>query len=1105
MAILPDAAARETILDNLDANLVVEAAAGTGKTTCLVGRIMNLFRTGHHRIAAVTFTHKAASELRERLEKRLGQSLVDPGLSEEEKAHLAQAQKLLPECHIGTIHSFCARLLRERPVEAGIGPDFRELDDSEDLFLRAQAWNEFARQLGGGEYRDLYRIFETFGLDLDTLGDSFRKFADFPDIEEWPGRDAGMHQIDADAFMTGVDAYYQSLRPLHAALENADPGTDALLPVLQILVRRYPRLHPPLALADAYRLSGLFKKNPKITQKQWLLFAMDKDAALGEQARYLRFHEDTVVPFRNQCLAAVYAAALQAYQTARDIYDRLRLESGVLNFQDLLMAAAAMLREYPEVRADLAGRYRRLLIDEVQDTDPVQAEIMFLLASDAFSERDWRKCPPRPGALFIVGDPKQSIYRFRRADIVVYQEIKKRIVDCGGEVLGLSTNFRSQPAILDWVNATYCLPPGTGKTPEEVAASGCFSLDESPHSPGYVALRPGLGEAPPGSFHGVYYLETIPVSKKDGVKEKDVVRDEADRIAAFIRHAVDSGMPIPEGSKTRPAHAGDFMVVTYEKPDAAVYAAALRAMGLECRVSSGGTLRNSKSLCLLREYLTALDNPEDGVQLLAVLRGELFGVSDPELYAWRKKGREFSFLAIHPEGDDAIGNILAILRKHWELFRRTDPALAVETVLEDLGLWAYSALGDDPSTQAGTVAAALELLRSEREELPTLGGLIERLVWHMEHYEKDPLPAAAGRGQAVRVMNLHKTKGLEAPVVFLTCTRGLRRHEAAFAVRRRAGKTSAGLALRGGLYGGTLLARPGEWDRLAEEEELFLAAEKTRLNYVAATRAGAALVVSVHMTNKVWKSAFLPCFVKGETIEKALPEPEMRPEARFDGVLDAIDGDGLLESAAAREAAREALLRPSYRVERAKPDFVPAIPAGDSGRTEDIFEGEAPLELGEVLHRLLQEDLSEVQTRDMAAVLLRDFSLPPGWLDDVADMVAQVKTSAVWQRAAAAERAYREAPFTVTALEDGLPVIRRGVIDLVFREEKGWIVVDYKSDLVGDGQVDAAARRHQAQLKAYAKAWECIIGEKVAETGIYFLRNGVYVPVETETQGTLFA
>ncbi len=1101
---LPDQAARDAILTDLDHNLVVEAAAGTGKTTCLVGRLVNLSKAGAlagtSRLAAVTFTLKAAAELRERLTRRLAESLAEPGLDGRERRNLELAAQNLPDCHIGTIHSFCAKLLRERPVEAGVSPDFQELEEDDDILLRRRAWDEFARELHGDAGRGMRTAFEIFGLDLDTLGEGFLRYADYPDIADWPGGDASLDNIDVAGFMQGVHAYRSTLSTLRPLLDCAECGTDKLLPILQILDRRCTRLPPVPTLGVAFNLCRLLKDVDKPVQTWWKQFGLTGPESKELVEAYNEFCEGRVKPFRNACLAAVYAQALQAYRRAADIYDRLRRDNGVLNFQDLLMTAAALVRDFPEVRDDLAGRYARLLVDEVQDTDPVQAELMFLLASADPGERNWRRCRPRPGALFIVGDPKQSIYRFRRADIVVYQEIKNRIVAGGGRALGLSANFRSQPCVLDWVNATFSHRDGQERTPEAVALSGKFAAEESEFSPAYVPLQPGRDPATDDAFHGVFSLETIPV-KKGKTGEADVVRDEALRIAAFIRHAVDAGLPIPDGDDTRPARPGDFLIVTYRKSSGAAYADAVRRMGLDAHLSSGGTLAGSDELALLADYLDALAQPDDGVRLLAVLRGGLFGVSDEELYGWKKAGMAFSFLAplsAAPAGP--VADALAMMRRHYGESRNVLPAQALDAIAADLGLWARAGLADDAPRRVGVVETAFALVKAEGVAIPTLGKLAERFRWHLETFEDEPLTAAATQGQAVRVMNLHKTKGLEAPVVFLTSTRTVRTKPADFAIRRDGDRTLGGMCLKQGEHGNVVLARPYEWDDLAATEDLFLAAERTRLNYVAATRAGAALVVSVHKTGKGWKTAFLPEYQPGVTIEQALPEPSAEWRATRLAALEgekagAVDANALAEAELARRDARPVMTARSYAVERAKPEG-----DGPGGLFApppiSPWEAEAARDMGEVVHRLLAQGGTAEELEGEAAWLLRDHGLPAADAADVARLAATARRSRLWQRAEAAKKRLREAPYAVWLADEQGGRLQRGVIDLVFKEADGWVVVDYKTDSLPESlPTHEAAARHADQVRQYRAAWEQLTGEAVKEAIVYFIRRDEAVSV----------
>ncbi len=1091
--ILPDADVRHAILHDTDVNMVVEAAAGTGKTTCLVGRLLTLFRRGalaeNARLAAVTFTHKAAAELRERLDRELAALLAKPSALEPgELDNLRRAVDALPECHIGTIHSFCARLLREHPVESGIGPDFGELDDEDDRQLRRQAWDALAAEMADNRHRDLAGTFALFGLDQAQLADGFIGYAEYPDVDRWIGEDEG-EEPDPVAFLAGLERFIAALPDCGPSFHEADPGTDTLMPAVQIARRRLSRMGKSTSLAEAHRLAGLFGAKIKVTQKQWIALGVDKTAAKELPDIYAPFYERVVRPFREACLSTVYKATLRAFALAGEIYARLRRERGVLNFQDLLLSTASMLKRYPAVRRALSRRYPRLLIDEVQDTDPIQAEIMFLLSGDGENENEnaWRDIVPRPGSLFIVGDPKQSIYRFRRADIVVYQEMKDCIRRTGGRVVGLSSNFRSHPDIVDWVNRAYGPDESMAEMPDAwVAASGRFGVRESAYGPAYIALQPAL-ERRTDCFAGVFALETLKEDRKNGRLGRDIVRDEAARIASFIRHAVDTGLALPDkGGATRPAEAGDFLVVTYTKSASAIYAEALRRLKLPCVVSSGGTLKNSSTLAALSRYIAALAQPDNAILSTAVLRGGLFGIADTELYRWKQAGGTFAFTASKPDAPSPVGDALRTLAEHARWFERHPPAQALEMVVDSLGLWADSCLDSDPDTSAGALAAALDILSGE--SIPTVGKLSERLLRLIESHEEDTLPAQKPESNAVRVMNLHKTKGLEAPVVFLASTRSVKTHPPLSAIRREDGAAFGGLAIRAGEYKEKLLAQPAGWPALEDDEALFLAAEKTRLNYVAATRARAALVLSLHQTADGWQSKFLPAYRSDGTIPEKLAEPPLAAPEPPSAVPAVLDGEALSRLAAGRAAKLEKIIRPTCQTMRAKPENDWRL--GYAGAS-DLPPEQAAL-LGEVVHRLLQNSAGADQSVFDVAALLAAFELPAAWAEAVHGMVDAVWSSAIWTRANQSSHVFREAPFTLCRTEGGVEVLERGVIDLVFREGNGWVIVDYKTDAVTVETAAAAARRHKPQLDNYAAAWQSITGEQVIEKGILFVRINEY-------------
>ncbi|HSH75200.1 MAG TPA: UvrD-helicase domain-containing protein, partial [Longimicrobiales bacterium] len=447
---LPDADARDSIANDLEKNLLVEAGAGSGKTTALVTRMVALVETGMatvDEIASVTFTRKAAAELRERFQTQLEERLADlRGASVDDLAieRLAAALDDIDRGFIGTIHSFCARLLREHPLEVGLDPSFEELALEERLTLRRRFWQAYLERLT----RDSDPILEDLaaaGLRPLALYGLYDRLVDNPDVH-FPVESAEpASDEELEATREELEGIVDTAREL---MPEREPDRD-----WDGLQRKLRRLHftrdvtgwrePPHFYAA---LGTVCKPGPgghRIVQKRWKDKALAK--ALCERVNAFGVGDTPARRLLQRWYTHRYALAIRLASRAAEAFAAHRRKNGYLDFQDLLVLTAELLRGRPGVRRGLGRRYRRLLVDEFQDTDPLQAEIMMLLASDpaddggpdseagsdgedepkGSSDRrdgspDWRLAAPRPGALFVVGDPKQSIYRFRRADIQLY-------------------------------------------------------------------------------------------------------------------------------------------------------------------------------------------------------------------------------------------------------------------------------------------------------------------------------------------------------------------------------------------------------------------------------------------------------------------------------------------------------------------------------------------------------------------------------------------------------------------------------------------------------------------------------------------------------------
>ncbi|MCX7046368.1 MAG: UvrD-helicase domain-containing protein, partial [Candidatus Sumerlaeota bacterium] len=697
---LPDAEERRAIREELGVTMLVEAAAGTGKTTCMTDRMAALLAGGHcasvDRLAAVTFTRKAAAELRGRFQGALEKAAADVQGAARER--LTEALEHVESCFIGTIHSFCARLLRERPVEAGVGVEFLEADEEDDQQMRLDAWEQTIAELyaGGGAALE---AFNERRLDPALLREAFLRYCEYTDVEEWPAPAVAAPPLDEA--LTALQEYAAHIQQMEPRLPK-DAGNDNLIPRYREIPRRIAQANLA-APADVAEIMERFDTSAKVIQRAWGAGAEGKEQAKAEQARWDDFRARIAGPFLERWREFRYETIMSLFQRGRKIYGDMREHAGMLNYQDLLTRATALLKDKPHVREYFRKRYTHLLVDEFQDTDPVQAQAMLLLTADDPSQPDWRRCRPAPGSLFVVGDPKQSIYRFRRADIVTYNQVKDIIRASGGRIVPLWANFRSTKGILDWVNGVFGDPE-------------MFPQEADEYSPRYVALQ--SGRAPDDEPEAA---PVIRLQAPEDLKNQDAVAEwEAGAIARIIEAQIREGR--------RP---GDFMIVTMTMSRLAVYGRMLEERGIPHEVTGGSALNEAPQVALLRDCLKALAEPDNPVALVAVLRGVMFGISDPALYHFKRQGGEFCFHAPIPDGlpaDEAalLRGAFERLRRHAEWLIRLPPAPAIERIAEDLGLAALAAAGPGGTVRSGSLAKAIELIREQQDRIWSLAELVQR-------------------------------------------------------------------------------------------------------------------------------------------------------------------------------------------------------------------------------------------------------------------------------------------------------------------------------------------------------------------------------------------
>jgi ATP-dependent helicase/nuclease subunit A len=862
-----DAGARELIATALDETLVVEAAAGTGKTTELVGRIIRILtegRTEVKNIVAVTFTEKAAGELKLRLREKLDRERTTFQDDPVRRERLDDALTHLEEAHISTIHGFCADLLRERPVEACVDPLFEVLTEPAAARLFDDAFGRWLQEQLASPAEGVRRALRrsAFGGDegpIDRLRKAAWELAQWRDFTGAWTRNPFRREQDIE----------DTIRALHEAAELTRHPSSRNDPLCT-------STEPMRRLSDEIGLQQEFGDAGPPDYDGWEagLVDLSRDRVLGN-VRHGRgaiykdgVRRDTVLAaveelrsrldrFRMDADADLAALLQQDLRGAIVRYEQQKSGAGALDFLDLLVRARDLVRGNPLVRRGFQARFTHLFVDEFQDTDPLQAEILLLLAADNADETDWRRVRPVPGRLFLVGDPKQSIYRFRRADVGIYREVSQLLEAQGARPLQLNTSFRSVPEIQACVNAAF----------EPVMTRDDLTLQAPyvPLAPDRAPLpnQPAVVVLPVPSPYATRYVSGVAIDKSL-----------PSAVGAMVEWIVnDSGWKVTERSGTTPVDVSAKHIcllfrrfVSWENDVTRPYVEALEARGIPHVLVGGRAFHEREEIEAIRAALAAVEWPDDELSVFAALRGPFFAISDEDLLEWayrfgRSTDKGFKRYAFHPHRIPEI-----FLRDTPADLEHLRPIAGALQLLKRLHRHRNSVYADsgDVREWGGASGVLHELLRHTRAHVGfalriggeqalanvlhvaelarqydlgggiSFRGFVEELRTAAETAQAAEAPILEEDSDGVRMMTVHKAKGLEFPIVILvdlTCK--LSRAEAG----RWIDPAGHVCAVKLGGWAPTDLLLHGGVEAARDR------AEGERLAYVAATRARDVLIV----------------------------------------------------------------------------------------------------------------------------------------------------------------------------------------------------------------------------------------------------------------------
>ena len=1126
-----DAITSRRIVDDLTANLIVEAGAGTGKTYALVSRVVALVKSGvrMENIVAITFTEAAAAELSDRIRARMDDLLDDEYRgasddplvlngdgrivwSDEELGRLRSAIAELDRACIQTIHSFAAQLLRQRPIAVGIPygwAHWDELDATQDF---TEKWDEWLdRALGNGPKADpeLQRVLR----HLVRTGIGLRRWKDIADaFRRSYHRILSEDNLPSVDLSSVVDEILPELQELCELDHNRTGGSASLLDDLinTIAVAQAAReaCEDDIAAAEIVRDGNI---GPSIRG--------------GNQEVRRRFSAACATLGRTAGTVVLRPLLQNLHQHFVVAYADARKADGSANFDDLLVWARDLLLD-PDARRYFHDRYTHILIDEFQDTDPLQAEIGFYLAAEKdapVGQQPWHTLPLAPGHLFIVGDAKQSIYRFRGADLGVVQRVKD------GEQLDeltLSENRRSQQPVLNWVNAVF---------------GQLMGADTSGLQARYVPLQPNTGVQQAGLDAGVRVFGEPSSERADVIRRREAA-DIARLIAAYTGAGTDRlDVFDKDASCLRPAQLGDVCILIRTRNALGILERALQDAGIPCRIEGGFLLFNTQEVQDLLNCLRAIDNPADDVAVVAALRSPAFACSDVDLLEWQETARTWNYLDITGNIEpspvaDGMANLLEYhRRRHDILVSRLISEFIREHRLDELDLAEYR-----PREMWRRRQFLIEQARVLENDGATVGApaswnLHQFILWadlrRADENRINELPVPESDDDAVRIMTMHSAKGLEFPIVILRdLDYSARTDNPVVLVDPETGGAAVSI---GSSRGGTQIRTP-EYQALADTENGHRVAEEVRLAYVAATRARDHLLVSLHCQQSQ-KGELPDAVVKAiveqtETLPHAvinpIPDaPDRPPDAGSNNRLTPLTYDAemwqqeraasiatrsLPQAVTATWVARQADPYPAEALAPAEAE--PPIEDKDAEPDEEQpwLGGRGGTAFGSALHAVLQYAMAEIASQlpaddESLAALHEELDAAidrlaawqgsengvHGSAADIAVMAKGAVRHASIVAALQAPKLWPEIP--VAAQLDTLngPVVIEGIIDLLYLDnDNHLVIVDYKSDMVDDeAAVQAKMDYYQWQGAAYAAAVERAACRRVRDVQFLFVRR----------------
>ncbi|MBQ3376109.1 MAG: UvrD-helicase domain-containing protein [Erysipelotrichaceae bacterium] len=1057
---MSDSQARNEIISNVNKNYFVEAGAGSGKTTILVERMVAMVERGFpvDQICTITFTKAAANEFYARFQKRLSERSRDenkesnhPGKllkqTEETKKNCAIALQNIDSCFMGTIDSFCNMILSEHPLEAGIPANSTVVEEEKIVERYVKEYSRIKTEEAYAGLRDKYEVF------VNTQGNALRVFkavlssiiqirnAEFiyekPEYfsieEKYRSEKADLVKlfnrlIDNKSLAyvkkSGtVDEAWDVLEQKKVAL-TMDNWDDNFPSVLDALVglkkdKKELRLRPVDNLED-YLGSSAFRFTDHYTGKKLSWYELNTEfKSFVDQLR--DYQARIALDFTVECVK---------------VMSQVLRKQGDLTYFDYKLYLRDMLKENAagdhKLIDHISKRHRYYLIDEFQDTDPMQAEIFFYLTAESFSE-DWKQCKPRPGSLFIVGDPKQSIYRFNNADVASFKNVRSLFSGDNGEVLKLTSNFRSTYSLHRWFNDVF----GSHLLSRD-------SEDQSKYDP--IANKDKDDEFETGVF------SYTPADKSDDSQE----------ILNIVNTLVNNPDIKLDGGKE--VQYKDIMIITDKKKLLNRYVSIFTANHIPFRVEGDIDFNECPALKDLVAVYKAAVYPANNFYVYEVLISRLFDISAETAMVIRSDLKNIRSTGVFVSENDDVKKAVELLNHYHEISGKVTPSALFSELIDDLQIFAVSG-----NYNLEYVYYVLELLRSkeasgEVTSCENAVSYLERLISKEEKLER--CASLEKDDNRIHLANLHKVKGLEAPVVILAGARkGGGNNSPDKRVEFIDGKPHCYM------FGVSMTGLRFKNSDKKEREKESVEAERIRQLYVAATRAKRILIVA---DSKPWTD--LSQYINCDFFSK-YPYREPVPF-----VPEEVNGTELYEQT--ESIIKEDSVSKSSSIEIHKPSYITYETVTEAAET--INTKRNPKLIGTLVHKMMEVIVSSgnsVSTDELISSMCSSIDVEDSYYADILHRVndriqnggyPQVNgvNPDILNELLSADEVYCEVPFSYNI---GVNSITTGIIDVLYRKGDDWFIIDYKTNADGS----ALDEKYQSQLNEYCKAFEKQTGMKV--------------------------